>query len=95
MKNSTKVTKRSIYYQLIRYYQGAYETVDEDIAVIRFTLKIKREHLGILASARGIVCADMVYYHEGQTRSIDKDSIFHLHSNMDLLELKSKKIVVV
>jgi DNA topoisomerase VI subunit A len=49
--NNKFITKRNLYYQLVKYYKH-YITIDSDITVICDTLRVERRALNIMASSR-------------------------------------------
>jgi hypothetical protein len=78
LQNNCKVTKRSLYYQLLKYYKGDYRQVSEDVKILTYTLGVKREHLGIIASSRGMLSGNLILQVEGELKSVDNSSYFHL-----------------
>jgi len=42
MLENTKVTKRALYYQLLKYYKGDYRQVSQDIKTLTYTIGAKR-----------------------------------------------------
>ena len=47
--NNKFITKRNLYYQLIKYYQS-YMVLDDDLLVICDSLKLERTNLNIIVS---------------------------------------------
>lgn len=46
------ITKRNLYYKLVRYYQDRYNQVDYDLELLSSNLKVNREDLKIFSSSR-------------------------------------------
>lgn len=40
--DGTKVTKRALYYQLLKYYKGEYSQISRDIKTLSYSLGLKR-----------------------------------------------------
>ena len=59
MHLNKKITKRNLYYQLKKYYVD-YGQIDEDIAIICQTLRIRRRELTILASSKCLIYGKIV-----------------------------------
>lgn len=47
--NNKFITKRNLYYQLIKYYQS-YMMLDDDLLIICDSLKLERTNLNIIVS---------------------------------------------
>ncbi len=46
------ITKRNLYYKLVRYYQNRYVQVDEDLDLLCFNLSTTREQIRVFSSSR-------------------------------------------
>jgi DNA topoisomerase VI subunit A len=58
--NGITITKRNLYYQLLKYYKDEYVVLSGDLKIISQTLKIKREQLNIIASNKGIINGNII-----------------------------------
>ena len=55
------ITKRELYYQLLRHDGGTMEQIDEAIQTIVVMLQIPRGQLRILATSKGLIAGDLTY----------------------------------
>ena len=59
--NDEVITKRELYYQLLRHDGGTMEQVDEAIQTIVVMLQIPRGQLRILATSKGLIAGNLTY----------------------------------
>lgn len=93
----TQITKRALYYQLLKYYKGDYRQVSQDIKTLTYTLRVRREELGVIASSRGIFCGHLLMRIDETVRQIDNTAYFHLPTEVkfEVLELYSSIVLVI
>lgn len=63
--NNEFITKRELYYQLLRHDGGTMEQIDEAIQTIVVMLQIPRGHLRILATSKGLVAGNLTFTIDG------------------------------
>ena len=79
--NDEVITKRELYYQLLRHDGGTMEQVDEAIQTIVVMLQIPRGQLRILATSKGLIAGNLTYTN---TNGIEIDCSASTHGKVHI-----------
>ena len=92
------ITKRELYYQLLRHDGGTMEQIDEAIQTIVVMLQIPRGQLRILATSKGLIAGNLTYTN---SYGIEIDCSASIHGEQipnevdDMFDITSNAKVVI